>query len=158
MNLIEEITHVVVSRMITGQVIDDLSILDDVPRNFEWSSASFSTQAMFLLHVFLKRMLYFWAVTMPRYSIGHKLFNLLWLLPIWIAGAVGIISALLKKRTVLTLFPIALIIGYNVFQALIMIDFDFRYRIVTIPSIFIMICILINFFLSNRLKKNLHLL
>ena len=136
--LTDHIRGMILSRIEAGQVIED-DAATKIPLTFAWESASSSKKIAFAGKLLAKRLAYFWAIFPGRYSSAHKIYNALWLLPLWVAGLGSLLYALWRKRDRVTIYLIAIILGYNVFHALTLIDFDFRFRIVTIPFLLMLI-------------------
>jgi len=118
--------------LIRGEVIND-SPDQDINQNFQWETASKLKKATFISKVFLKRTVYFWTISLDRYSLSHKILNWVWLFPFFLAGWISMIALWLKARSVETFYITVMILAYVVFQSLMIIDFDFRYRIMVMP-------------------------
>lgn len=78
--------------------------------------------------VFLKREVFFWNIYLKDYSLLHKIYNAVALLPLF-AGSVVSGVYLMKKRIRCAYPYIVGVLAYNIVQAFTEIDYDMRYRI-----------------------------
>lgn len=106
----------------------------DTGRSWAWNDGTARQRLAFILRVFAKRALYFWAPVLEGYSWRHTMLNVALIVPLW-AGALaaGLRLFLQGRLAVVDWYLVSLIAGYNLFHAATVIDFDMRYRIVVMP-------------------------
>ncbi len=127
--------------IISGNPAYDIVFQGDLDR------APLFTKFHFYLSLVLKRLAFFWAIYISPHSLFHKIFNLIWLLPLFgfaLLGFINTIKSKIKPSYILCL----ILFAYTIFHALTNIDFDQRYRaplltIITIYSGFGISCLLI---------------
>ena len=89
-----------------------------------------------VIGIIFSRIKWYFSLWFSTYSTGHKLINLVQILPIWILSASGVIFAVKDREK--SIYPI--IIGatcYFLFQVVTALDFDLRYRCPIFPLLFI---------------------
>ncbi len=109
----------------------------------------------FILHLYIKRLIYFWAISLDGYSRLHSMANYLSLTPAYLVGFTSVVLAKHVKRfKSFYLFTLLIVIGYWLFHTLTIIDYDFRYRITVLPFILILGSISISEYLQSQRKNH----
>ncbi len=92
----------------------------------------------------LRKFLYFWSPSAPEFSFAHKAINWITLLPlyllagfaVWRAFSIRQVMSAQRWRAVVILS--AWCLGLALFHALQVVDYDFRYRLPTIPAVLVL--------------------
>lgn len=109
-----------------------------VKKDFDWNQAGTMTKTFFAFKVVFKKALYFWNVSVKGHSMKHLLVNAVVLIPLYILAMIALYRMIrYREGRVLWLF-IMYIAAFTVFHALTFVDYDDRYRIVLMPSLFVL--------------------
>lgn len=82
-----------------------------------------------------KRALLFWAPVLDGFSLRHTVLNLLFFVPLWTLAGMRASAWLRGSGDVVDATLVALAVGYTLFHAFTMIDFDLRYRLPVFPPV-----------------------
>lgn len=129
--------------IIQGRVGDRLSV--------RWDDGWSWHNVLSFVHLYILRLVAFWQPFDKQYAIAHKALNTLVYTPVYLGSA----YAILNWKTIATnkkafVFLTSLIIGYWLFQSLTIIDYDWRYRLPTLPFLVLLASGGIMYFWQNK--------
>lgn len=101
----------------------------DFPYGGDFERDPMTSQIYYYISLLGRRCFYFWSIYLAPHSTVHKVFNFLWLGPLFVASIFGIVKAFKVKHIyIYNLFLITNLISYTLFHSLLHIDYDQRYR------------------------------
>ena len=124
------------------------NIIDDRPETFVFPPDNFFDY----IKIIFIRFYYFFVFSIDAYSFRHSLINYFVFIPSYLFGILGSYELLSSKSSIsektwkLGMISLLMICSTFVFVSFLLIDYDWRYRLVIMPSIFILAGIGINRF------------
>jgi len=101
--------------------------------------------------VIIRRIMHFWSIYTPTHSLRHKVFNILWLVPLFASSLYGFFLSWRDNKTnrYVSYLLAGILVSYTLFHSLTHIDFDQRYR----ASILIIVIVYSSFGIVNLYDK-----